>query len=66
MKLSRHVILLVVVLAFAAIITAGLLTRSSRVYAQTGRDDQESRIEMGFAIAPVPLNLEGKTALWWD
>ena len=25
-----------------------------------GRDDQESRIEIGFAIAPVPLNLEGK------
>jgi hypothetical protein len=60
MKVSRHVILLVVVLAFAAIMTAGLLTKSSRVHAQTGIDDQESRIEIGFAIAPVPLNLEGK------
>lgn len=60
MKVSLHVILLVVVLAFAAIMTAGLLTKSSPVHAQTGRDDQESRIEIGFAIAPVPLNLERK------
>ena len=60
MKVSRNVILLVVVLAFAAIMTAGLLTKSSRVHAQTGRDDQDSRVEIGFAIAPVPLNLEGK------
>src|SRR5215469_14321857 len=58
--IRRHLILLVVVLAFAAIMTAELLTRSARVHAQTGRHDQESRIEIGFAIAPVPLNLEGK------
>jgi len=60
MKVSRNLILLVAVLAFAAIMPAGLLTKSSSVHAQTGRDDQESRIEIGFAIAPVALNLEGK------
>jgi hypothetical protein len=32
MKVGRHVILLVMVMAFAAIMTAGLLTKSSSVH----------------------------------
>ena len=51
---------LVVATMFAAIVTAGTLMKSPRVRAQSDRDDQESRIEQGFDIAPVPLNLEGE------
>jgi len=32
----------------------------SRVQGADERDDSESKIKRGFAIAPVPLNLEGK------
>lgn len=60
MKLSRHVTLLVVVTAFAAV-TAATLIRVPGIQAQGSRDDHsDSRIERGFDIAPVPLNLEGK------
>src|SRR5713101_5391304 len=60
MKVSRHVASVVVVMAFAAIVTAGMLIKSPRVQAQSGGDSQESRIKRGFEIAPVPLSLEGK------
>ena len=60
MKLSRYVIPLVVVVTFATIMTTELLTKSPRVHAQARGETQQSRIEIGFAIAPVPLNLEGK------
>jgi hypothetical protein len=52
-----------VVTAFAVIVFAGMVNSSKRVGA---RDDQssdrkeESRIQRGFEIAPVPLNLQGK------
>jgi hypothetical protein len=52
-----------VITAFVAIILAGMLGNSKRVGA---RDDEssdqreESRIQRGFDIAPVPLDLEGK------
>jgi len=45
---------------FAAIITAGTLFHSLHAQAQGGRDDHKPRIERGFDIAPVPLNLVGK------
>ena len=51
-----------VVVTFAAVILAGTLTSSPRVKA-IGDDDEdrnESRIQQGLEIAPVPLNLEGK------
>ncbi len=61
MKLSRHVTLLVVVMAFAAIVIATTLIRVPSIHAQGSSDDHsDSRIERGFDIAPVPLNLEGK------
>src|SRR5260370_35121661 len=60
MKVSRHVASVVVVMAFAAIFTAGMLIKSPRVQAKGGGDSQESRIKRGFEIAPVSLSLEGK------
>jgi hypothetical protein len=62
----RHTRLLktaAIVAAFAVIVLAGTVNGSKRVGA---RDDQssdrkeESRIQHGFEIAPVPLNLQGK------
>src|ERR1700687_5318940 len=50
------------VAAFAAIILAGMLSSSPRVKATDDdeEDRNESKIQRGFEIAPVPLNLEGK------
>ena len=50
-----------VITAFAAIILAGMINGSKPVGARN-EDDQseESRIQRGFEIAPVHLNLEGK------
>lgn len=44
---------------FVAIILAGMLISSSPGQARDENSDQ-SRIQQGFAIAPVPLNLAGK------
>ncbi|HEX4168718.1 MAG TPA: hypothetical protein VHZ55_24910 [Bryobacteraceae bacterium] len=59
MRASR-LITSVVTIAFALIIAAAMLVHSPRVQARGDGDDHESRIEIGFQIAPVPLNLEGK------
>ncbi len=50
------------VAVFAAIILAGMLSNSPRVKATDDDDDDrnESKIQRGFEIAPVHLNLEGK------
>jgi hypothetical protein len=50
------------VVAFAAIMLAGMLNSSPRVKATQGGDDggNESKIQRGFDIAPVHLNLDGK------
>ena len=45
--------------AIAAVL-ALMLTNSPKGKAQGGGDDSESKIQRGFAIAPVPLNLVGK------
>jgi hypothetical protein len=37
-----------------------VLTHSSRGKAAPGAEDSDSRVQRGFAIAPVPLNLAGK------
>jgi hypothetical protein len=53
----------VAVAAFVAIVLAGVVSSSPRVKAQDDRDDRDdrdSRIQQGFTIAPVPLNLSGK------
>jgi len=47
------------VAAIVAIILAGMLISSPRVRANED-DSSESRIQQGFEIAPVPLNLAGK------
>jgi hypothetical protein len=45
---------------FAAIVLAGMLISSPRGQAQGDGNDDESKIEQGLAIAPVPLNLAGR------
>lgn len=45
--------------AFAALVAAGLLLTTQRSRADSS-DSEESKIQTGFAIAPVPLNLKGK------
>jgi len=49
-----------VTVAFAGAAMAGMLFNSPRGRADDRGDDADSRIEQGFEIAPVPLNLEGK------
>jgi hypothetical protein len=44
--------------ALGVIVMGGLLIRSPHVHADD--DDQEAKIQIGFQIAPVPLNLTGK------
>jgi len=48
--------------AFAAILLAGMLSTSPRVRATGDGDDDrnDSRVQRGFDVAPVPLNLDGK------
>jgi hypothetical protein len=50
------------VATFAAIVLAGMLSSSPLVKATDDDDEDrnESKIQRGFEIAPVPLNLEGK------
>jgi hypothetical protein len=58
-----------VIAAFAVIVLAGMPSSSKRVGArddETGGQREEFRIQRGFDIAPVPLNLEGKTGRSWD
>lgn len=50
-----------VITAFTAIILAGMINGSKRVGARNDEDQsEESRIQRGFEIAPVQLNLDGK------
>jgi hypothetical protein len=48
------------VAAFVAIILAGIGSNSPRAKAQDDGNGGDSRIQQGFAIAPVHLNLDGK------
>jgi hypothetical protein len=52
-----------VITAFGVIVFAGMVNNSKRVRAREDETDnqrEESRIQRGFDIAPVPLNLQGK------
>src|SRR5579864_5559112 len=49
-----------IITAFTAIILAGTMTNSKRVNARDDDQTNESRIQRGFDIAPVPLNVKGK------
>jgi len=51
------------VVALAAIVLAGMLNAPHRVEAQdNGNSDEDELVQIGYAIAPVPLNLEGKSS----
>jgi hypothetical protein len=60
MRTKQLVTSRIMIAAFAVIVIAGTVLRPARVQARGDRDDHEPRIEIGFQIAPVPLNLEGK------
>ena len=60
MKLGESVFVLGVTLACAGLLLAGSSKSSTREKAQDPGDESDSRIRIGFEIAPVPLNLEGK------
>jgi hypothetical protein len=64
MTLKQFVKVPGVVSAFVVMLLAGMLVSSPRVQAQRNNDDDndstESKIQIGFQIAPVPLNLAGK------
>jgi hypothetical protein len=48
------------VAAVLAIVLAVMMISAPRGHAQNDGNDDESKIQQGFAIAPVPLNLAGK------
>src|SRR3974390_1256290 len=49
------------VVELVAILLAGMITTTRRVQAQDeGNSDEDQLVHIGYAIAPVPLNLEGK------
>jgi len=60
MKVSLYATSALAVVVVTVIVTAGTLFRSQSVHAQSEWNDHESRIQRGFEIAPIPLNLEGK------
>ena len=44
----------------ACVMATGLIVSSKRSHADEGGDGEGSKVRIGFAIAPVPLNLRGK------
>jgi hypothetical protein len=46
--------------AFIGIVVVGMLINSPRLKADDDGNSEESKVKIGFAIAPVPLNLKGK------
>ena len=60
MKVSPYVTSAVAIVVFTVIFTVGTLFRSQHLHAQNPENNHESRVERGFELAPVPLNLEGK------
>ena len=60
MTLKRTVNMIGAVAAFGAIVLAGMWINSPRVRADDDGNDEQSKIQQGFAISPVPLNLAGK------
>src|SRR5215467_4682976 len=60
MKVGSYSMSALAVVVFAVIFTAEATFHSQHVHAQSKASDHESRVERGFEIAPVPLNLEGK------
>ncbi len=60
MKPKKFVRPAAAIAAFATLALAGIGSSSPRVKAQDGGNGGDSRIQQGFAIAPVSLNLDGK------
>src|ERR1700693_2440866 len=60
MTRGQRLIIVGATMAFAGVAMVGMLMSSPRGRADDRGDNSDSRIEQGFEIAPVPLNLEGK------
>src|SRR5205823_11350831 len=60
MTRGQRLIIVGATMAFAGVAMVGMLTSSPRGRADDRGDNSDSRIEQGFDIAPVPLNLKGK------
>jgi len=60
MTRGQRLIIVGATMAFAGVAMVGMLTSSPHGRADDRGDNSDSRIEQGFDIAPVPLNLEGK------
>src|SRR6266852_1238695 len=60
MTRGQRLIIVGATMAFAGVAMVGMLMSSPRGRADDRGDNSDSRIEQGFDIAPVPLNLEGK------
>jgi hypothetical protein len=58
MNVKKVLTVLIAEATFAAVVAVGSLYGTSRVLADD--DDEQSRIRIGFEVAPVPLNLAGK------
>ena len=57
---QRNNLKILSIAAMLVAVVALILTHSPKGTAAAGGDDSESKIQIGFAIAPVPLNLTGK------
>ena len=60
MNVKRMLIALAAAAAFAALLAAGSLSGTTPAYADDAGDGEQSRIRIGFEVAPVPLNMAGK------
>jgi len=60
MKVGSYPMSALAVAVFAVLFTAEASFHTPHVHAQSRGSDHESRVERGFEIAPVGLNLEGK------
>ena len=58
MNVKRMLIALAAAAAFAALLAAGSLSGTTPAYADD--EGEQSRIRIGFEVAPVPLNMAGK------
>jgi hypothetical protein len=60
MKVKQVLIALTTSATFTALVSIGSLSGVTAAQADDDRDAEQSKIRIGFEIAPVPLNLEGK------
>ena len=60
MKVKQVLMALTTASTFTVVVSIAFLSGVTRAQADDDRDAEQSKIRIGFEIAPVPLNLEGK------